>query len=82
MGTCHIWHGKKRMTAHILSYRRIRRYLALSLKATEEHVTLVMWDPQQNEAEICGVKYGIDLLKSEKKSVNTGYSSICGLMDR
>ena len=33
------------MTAHILSYRRIRRYLALSLKATEEHVTLVMWDP-------------------------------------
>ena len=36
---------KKRMTAHILSYRRIRRYLALSLKATEEHVTLVMWDP-------------------------------------
>ena len=33
---------KKRMTAHILSYRRIRRYLALSLKATEEHVTLVM----------------------------------------
>ena len=37
-----IWHGKKRMTAHILSYRRIRRYLALSLKATEEHVTLVM----------------------------------------
>ena len=24
---------KKRMTAHILSYRRIRRYLALSLKA-------------------------------------------------
>ena len=45
MGTGHIWHGKKRMTAHILSYRRIRRYLALSLKATEEHVTLVMWDP-------------------------------------
>ena len=42
VGTCHIWHGKKRMTAHILSYRRIRRYLALSLKATEEHVTLVM----------------------------------------
>lgn len=37
---------KKRMTVHILSYRRIRRYLALSLKATEEHVTLVMWDPQ------------------------------------
>ena len=33
---------KKRMTAYILSYRRIRRYLALSLKATEEHVTLVM----------------------------------------
>ena len=33
---------KKRMTAHILSYRRIRRYLALSLKATEEHVTLVV----------------------------------------
>ena len=33
---------KKRMTAHILSYRRICRYLALSLKATEEHVTLVM----------------------------------------
>ena len=30
---------KKRMTVHILSYRRIRRYLALSLKATEEHVT-------------------------------------------
>ena len=30
---------KKRMTAHVLSYRRIRRYLALSLKATEEHVT-------------------------------------------
>ena len=27
------------MTAHILSYRRIRRYLALSLKATEEHAT-------------------------------------------
>ena len=38
---------EKRMTAHILSYRRIRRYLALSLKATEEHVTLVMWDPQR-----------------------------------
>ena len=37
--------GKKHMTVHILSYRRIRRYLALSLKATEEHVTLVMWDP-------------------------------------
>lgn len=33
---------KKRMTVHILSYRRIRRYLALSLKATEEHVTLVV----------------------------------------
>ena len=33
---------EKRMTAHVLSYRRIRRYLALSLKATEEHVTLVM----------------------------------------
>ena len=32
----------KRMTAHILSYRRIRRYLALSPKATEEHATLVM----------------------------------------
>ena len=42
VGTCHIWHGKKRMTAHILSYRHIRRYLALSLKATEEHVTLVV----------------------------------------
>ena len=34
--------GKKHMTVHILSYRRIRRYLALSLKATEEHVTSVM----------------------------------------
>ena len=33
---------KKRMTVHVLSYRRIRRYLALSLKATEEHVTSVM----------------------------------------
>ena len=33
---------KKRMIVHILSYRRIRRYLVLSLKATEEHVTLVM----------------------------------------
>ena len=33
---------KKHMTAHILSCRRIRRYLALSLKATEEQVTLVM----------------------------------------
>lgn len=32
---------KMRITAH-LSYRCIRRYLALSLKATEEHVTLVM----------------------------------------
>ena len=50
VGTCHIWHGKKRMTAHILSYRRIRRYLALSLKATEEHVTLVMWDPLKRSA--------------------------------
>ena len=30
---------KKRMTVHVLSYRRIRRYLALSLKATEEHAT-------------------------------------------
>ena len=37
-----LFYGKKRMTAHILSYRRIRRYLALSLKAAEEHVTLVM----------------------------------------
>ena len=42
------------MTAHILSYRRIRRYLALSLKATEEHVTLVMWDPHFQRYQMIG----------------------------
>ena len=34
VGTCHIWHGKMRIPAH-LSYRRIRRYLVWRLKRLE-----------------------------------------------
>ena len=37
-----IWDELVAITEPNLSYRRIRRYLALSLKATEEHVTLIM----------------------------------------
>ena len=37
-----IWDELVAITEPNLSYRRIRRYLALSLKATEEHVTSVM----------------------------------------
>ena len=33
---------KKRVTAPILSRRRIRRYEVLPLKAAEKHVTLIM----------------------------------------
>ena len=37
---------KKRVTAPILSSRRIRRYRVLPLKAAEKHVTLVVWGSQ------------------------------------